>query len=296
MRRREVRWERMFPDELESAFKDFPVVYFCYGLCEPHGPHNAIGLDALKAHAIACQAAYEHGGIVAPLDYWHIHEQGGYAVWSHHSIGETRPWLTSMPAWQHFKNVCYHVRAADALGFHGAIFFTGHYGPNWSDLKTLLGILQPHFGTRLYGLPDFEANTPGFDGRGGGHAGKVETSLLMALEPECVDMTRIPGQNEPGLHLAMGGDARESNRRIGERMVADEVRWLGGKAKELLDEYAALKSNQKPLTFDQVEEIWDKEVRPRLKSFETMKSLWGDQQPPPENSRWYSQWHVPDRG
>ena len=43
---REVRWERMFPDQLERAFAECPVVYFPYGLCEPHGPHNTLGLDA----------------------------------------------------------------------------------------------------------------------------------------------------------------------------------------------------------------------------------------------------------
>ena len=80
---REVRWERMFPDELERAFAQCPVAYFPYGLCEPHGPHNAVGLDALKAHAICCAAAREHGGIVAPPDYWHIHDHGGWAGWSH---------------------------------------------------------------------------------------------------------------------------------------------------------------------------------------------------------------------
>ena len=58
---REVRWERMFPDELEQAFAACPVVYFAYGLCEPHGPQNAVGLDALKAHAIARAAAHAHG-------------------------------------------------------------------------------------------------------------------------------------------------------------------------------------------------------------------------------------------
>ena len=159
MSRNEVRWERMFPDELEQAFAASPVVYFPYGLCEPHGPHCALGLDALKAHAIVCRAAQEHGGIVAPPDYWHIHEISGYATWSARNIGEVpRAWLTAIPPWQHFKNVCYHVRAADTLGFQAALFFTGHYGPNWQDLKLLLEILQPHVGARLYGLPDFEAN------------------------------------------------------------------------------------------------------------------------------------------
>jgi hypothetical protein len=37
---REVQWERMFPDQLEEAFQECPVIYFSYGLCEPHGPQN----------------------------------------------------------------------------------------------------------------------------------------------------------------------------------------------------------------------------------------------------------------
>ena len=90
---REVRWERMFPDELEQAFAACPLVYFAYGLCEPHGPQNAVGLDSLKAHSIACATARAHGGVVAPPDYWHIHEIGGYASWAHRSVGQVeRTW------------------------------------------------------------------------------------------------------------------------------------------------------------------------------------------------------------
>ena len=47
----------MFPDELEAAFQEFSILYYTYGLCEPHGPQNAVGLDALKAHAVVCKAA-----------------------------------------------------------------------------------------------------------------------------------------------------------------------------------------------------------------------------------------------
>lgn len=296
---REVRWERMFPDELERAFAECPLVYFPYGLCEPHGPQCAVGLDALKAHAIACRAAHTHGGIVAPPDYWHIHELSGYAVWAEQNIGQVaRTWLTSMPPWQHFKNVLYHVRTADTLGFHAAIFFTGHYGPNWQDLKTLLTLVQPHVGTRLYGLPDFEANQPGFagDGRSGGdHAGRVETSLLWAAEPECVDVSRIPPPDAHGPHFAMGDNARESDRRIGERMIADEVRWLGEKGRELLDAYAREKPTHALRTFEQVERLWEEVVRPVFPQFQTMQPAWGDQPPVPETSVWFANWRVPDR-
>lgn len=293
---REVRWERMFPDELEAAFAACPLVYFAYGLCEPHGPHNTLGLDALKAHAISCATARAHGGIVAPPDYWHVHEIGVYAAWAQQSVGEVpRSWLTCMPPWQHFKNVLYHVRMADTLGFHAAILVTGHYGPNWQDLKTLLDLVQPHVGARLYGLPDFEANQPGFDGGGkgtGDHAGRVETSLLWAVEPACVDVSRLPPPEAPGPHFAMGANAREANRVTGERMVADEVRWLGDRARELLEAYEQVRPTQRLRTFSQVEELWERVVRPELPRFRSMQELRDGQEPVPGDSIWFANWRV----
>lgn len=295
---REVRWERMFPDQLEAAFTDCPLVWFTYGLCEPHGPHNAVGLDSLKAHAIACAAARTHGGIVAPPDYWHIHEIGGYALWSERAVGQPeRSWLTCVPPWQHFKNILYQIRQADTLGFHGALLITGHYGPNWKDLKTLIDLVQPYVGTRLYGLPDFEANQPGFAGdgnSGGDHAGRVETSLLWAAHPECVDITRLPDPDDEGPHFAMGKNARESDRRVGERMINDEVVWLGEKAKTLLEAYQAERPTVKLRTFEQVERLWADVVAPRFSDFETMQNSWNEGQGLPESSVWHPNWKVPD--
>ena len=275
---REVRWERMFPDELEAAFAACPLVYFTYGLCEPHGPQNAVGLDSLKAHAIACRAAHVHGGIVAPPDFWHIHEIGGYATWAARAVGEVeRAWLTAVPPWVHFKNVCYQLRGADALGFRAAILLTGHYGPNWQDLKRLVELVQPRVGMRLYALPDFEANQPGFagDGKSGGdHAGRVETSLLWALDPDGVDVSRLPPADAPGPHFAMGPNAREADRRVGERMVEDEVRWLGVKAHELLAEHGRARPSARLRTFAEVEELWRSVVEPELPRFRTMQPAW----------------------
>ena len=284
-----VQWEEMFVDELETAFQNCPLVYFPYGLCEPHGPHNAIGLDALKAHAVAIRAAQRHGGIVAPPDYWHIHEVGGYAVWAHDWVGTPpRIWTSSLPPWQHFKNVCYHIRAADALGFQAAILLTGHYGPNWEDLKTLVELLQPRVGTRLYALPEFESNYKGFSGDGsqtGDHAGKVETSLLWALRPELVDISRLPASQALG-QFAMGPDAGEADRRVGERMVADQVEFFGRKTAELLAEYARLRPAHLFTTFTAVEQAWQEVIQPALPSFRTMQPIWDHQREIPPDSPW----------
>jgi creatinine amidohydrolase len=294
---REVQWELMFPDELERAFAAVPLVYFTYGLCEPHGPQNAVGLDEIKAHGIACRAAHAHGGIVAPPDYWHIHEIGGFGIWADENVGRPpRTWLTAMPPWQHFKNICYHIRQADALGFHAAILLTGHYGPNWEDLNELVRLLQPFVGTRLYSLPEFESNYKGFLGNGeqtGDHAGKVETSLLWALRPECVDVSRIPEKFERGRQFAMGENAVESNRQVGERMVADEVEWLGNKAGQLLSEYDHLQPTHTFTSFEVVEQVWHEIIVPQLPSFKSMQERWEWQQPLPPGSPWQPNNPVP---
>ena len=294
MSRREVCWERMFPDELDAGLQNCPVLYLPYGLCEPHGPQNALGMDAMRAHGVACRAARAYGGIVAPPHYWHIHEHGISGAWAHPRIGQARPWLTALPAWMFFKTVCYHLRTADALGFKAAILYSGHAGPHSHDMPVLLSIVQPHLAARLLWVDD-----GGFAGCGyriGAHGGKGETSILWALDASCVDVSRLPAPDAPGPHFAMGADARESNRRHGEAMVDEAVRWLGQKARELLQAYEALKPARKPLTFDDVEQIWEKEVRPRLKEFHAMKDLANGQEPPPKDSQWYANWHVPDRG
>ena len=300
----EVRWERMLPHQLEAAFDACPVVYFAYGLCEPHGPQNALGLDGLKAHGLAVRAARAHGGIVAPPDYWHVHEIGGYAVWAEREIGEARPWLTAVPPWVHFKNVCYHVRAAEVLGFHAAVLLTGHYGPNHHDLATLAGLLQPWTRLRLHGLPDFAVNRPGFpgDGADGDHAGKVETSQLWALEPTCVDVSRIArvarggrGAAAPGTPafpaFAMGRDAAQADLEAGRRMVADQVAGLGALAGRLLAAYDPARPSRLR-TFDDVERFWAAEVTPVLASFKSLRSTWYDKAAPDAASRWRENWPV----
>jgi hypothetical protein len=222
----------------------------------------------------------------------------GYATWGANEIGEVpRNRQTALPPWMHFRNVCYQVRAVEVIGFHAAIFLTGHYGPNWQDLKELLKIIQPHVGTRLCGLPDFEINQPGFDGDGrgtGDHAGKVETSLLWALEPECVDVSRIPAEGLPSPRWAMGANARQSSRRIGERMAGDEVRRLGARAAEMLAEYDRLKPAHTLRTFGDVERLWEATVRDALKGFRTMQQVWPDRPPVSKDSVWHPNSIIPE--
>jgi creatinine amidohydrolase len=52
-----VRFEEMFPWEISAAMAEAPLCYLPLGTLEWHGEHAAVGLDALKAHAVCVSAA-----------------------------------------------------------------------------------------------------------------------------------------------------------------------------------------------------------------------------------------------
>jgi hypothetical protein len=90
----------------------------------------------------------------------------------------------------------------------------------------------------------------------------------------------------------MGEDARQADRRVGERMVEDEVRWIGAKAAELLAEYERLQPAHTFRTFDDVERVWREVVVPHLPSFASMQLLWDEDPAPPEGSVWREGWRF----
>lgn len=288
--RHEVRWERMFPDELDAALAACPVCYLPYGLCEPHGPQNALGMDALRAHAYAVRTALAFGGIVAPPSYWHIHDFGIYAAWAESRIGQARSWLTAVPPWQWFKNVCYHVRGADALGFEAVIGLTGHAGPHAQDLAFVQEVLQRHFAARIALVPCTRITDASM-----AHAGAVETALLWATEPDCVDVSRVPPPDAPGPHFAMAPDAGQANRREGERLLDGIASRLGGIAKALLADYRAPAAGRQAMPFAELERIWTAEIEPELPNFYCMQQerRGGGEPPPAEDSQWRLNWQVP---
>ncbi|MCG9127476.1 creatininase family protein [Candidatus Poribacteria bacterium] len=289
---RKVQWERMFPDELEEGFKECPIVYLPYGLCEPHGWHNAVGLDAIRAHECCIHAAQVHGGIVAPPYYWHCHEISGYGSWGHAKINQERTWLTAIPPWMFLKSMCYHIRAVDALGFQGAILFSGHSGPHHQDVPIVIDIMQQHVGVRLYSLMGIGLNRDDFeDGKGmGGHAGRGETSALWAVAPDCVDMSRMPEDDTRKPDFAMGDYNESSSRLVGEKMVEGIIEHFGDKTEKLLIEHQNEGANTTPLTFDDVEGIWEEEIRPKLTDFASMQP---PNPEPPKDSQWHANSRIP---
>lgn len=233
-----IRWEEMLPDEMLEAVRLRPVCYLAYGLAEPHGVYNALGLDWLKAYALVERAARAHGGVVAPPCAWHVQEQDHFD-WTGY-MGVRQPLCSSLPADLFLRLVLYQIRAVDARGFKVGILVTGHYGGLENDLR-LLGeyyLRKTRSPLRLYACADWELMR--FEDYKGDHAGACETSQLMALRPDLVDVSRKESDSTSGPWAGTvfpDKRGRTPSREIGEKIVESQVKRLGEIQGELLAAY-----------------------------------------------------------
>jgi creatinine amidohydrolase len=182
----ERRYERLLPRELEARVAESPIAYVPVGTLEFHGPHLPFGVDSFTSHRLCLEAAGVSGGVVLPPVYL--------------AAG-----CLDMPFTLTFDHELVHawVRATlDQLalrGFRAAVVLTGH-GP--LDLNHLLKRAcreaeAARTGFAAYGLCWLELNASRLSAPEAGeptvvdHAAMVETSWMLALEPELVRLERL---------------------------------------------------------------------------------------------------------
>ena len=208
---REVRLEFLRPKEINQAQTACPTIFQPLGTIEWHGVHNVVGVDAVKAHALCVRAAQKGGGLVSPTLYGGVgglNQPHTFIMDPENNIFSRllRPWL---------EQLCREM-ARD--GFRAIIILTGHYGAaqqivvRETAVRMSRALAVPVLGTPEYML----ALDVGYTGD---HAAWGETSLMMHLYPDTVDLSRL---GEPP-HQGVGGrDPRESSAEDG-RMMTDTI-------------------------------------------------------------------------
>jgi len=190
---REVRLEFLRPKELKESQAACPTIFQPLGTIEWHGVHNVVGVDSLKAHALCVRAAQKGGGLVAPTIYGGV---GGvsqphtFVMDPENNIFSKllRPWL---------EQLC---REMTRDGFRAIIILTGHYGAaqqivvRETAVRMSRALAIPVLGTPEY-LLALDVDYTGDHGAWG------ETSLMMHLYPDTVDLSRL---GEPP-HQGVGG-------------------------------------------------------------------------------------------
>lgn len=252
----QVRWWEMLPDELLHAIATRRVCYSAYGLAEPHGPYDALGLDYIKAQSLVELAAQTHNAVVAPPCAWHIQERPEFP-WLE-SQGVTQALCSSIPTDLFFRIVMHQIRSIDARGFHAAILVTGHYGGVERDLRLVAEYYLRRTGSplRIAALSDAEAIE--HENYRGDHAGICETSQLMYFRPDLVDLSR-PAKDWPTGRWAGAdfplSDGRVPSVELGQRIVASQVAWFGRKQRELLAAFKP-RENWKAPNLNETDAIW----------------------------------------
>ena len=225
---RKVKYEEMLPHEFEEALRLFPVAYVPVGALEWHGRHMALGNDSLKAYGILLATAEKYGGIVVPPTYWG-HMKMYDKPCSHPGISpETVDAL--------FTAI---FQGLVVTGFKAVIGVTGH------DVDEQLDSLQKAADSisadgSAVGFAMKEGDLYDLEYEKMDHAGAWETSILMYLRPELVDMgyiahedlTTVEGHHKAGI---LGRDPRtDASRELGEKFVNRMADNIGKKAQELL--------------------------------------------------------------
>jgi creatinine amidohydrolase len=225
---RKVKYEEMLPHEFQEALLRFPVAYVPVGSLEWHGRHMALGNDSLKAYGILLVTAEKYGGIVVPPTYWG-HMKMYDKPCSHPGIP---PEVVDSLFTAIFQGLV-------VTGFKVVIGVTGH------DVDEQLVSLQKAANSiskdgKTIGFAMKEGDLYDLAGEKMDHAGYWETSILMYLRPELLDMDRIKDEDlttEEGHRRAgiLGRDPRtDASVELGELFVNRMAENIGKKAEELL--------------------------------------------------------------
>jgi len=230
-----INYELMLPHEMDKAVAEFPVAYVPIGSLEWHGKHLALGNDTLKALGILEHTARRFGGVVLPPTYWGL-------------VGAWHPWTFGDMDADAFRKMCEYIfRSLAALGFKVIIAVTGHDVPaHIEHMRAALETVQKDF--PVQGLAMMEGDLTDFGEHKMDHAAHWETSILMYLRPDCVDMHQIRDDDLSGWNAedwsspGIGGqDPRngKANKELGQMLVEGMADAIGNKARELLAKSSA---------------------------------------------------------
>ncbi|MGN0099484.1 MAG: creatininase family protein [Dietzia sp.] len=181
-----------------------PIAVVPTGAVEPHGPHLPLATDLLVAEHVAARAVT--AAAEAGTDAW-LMPALGYTKSDEHAGFPGALWIGAETL---FRQVVELGSALRASGFARVLFVNCH-GGNSALLEVALRELRRRHDLRTF-LYAGRAE-PGPTERGMGiHAGWAETSMMLHLHPELVDMAaaeaRVPDGVADCRHVGFTGPVR----------------------------------------------------------------------------------------
>jgi len=210
----EVRYHMLRPEQIVARRKACPVAYVPIGTIEWHGVHNPVGADTLQAEGMAILCAQKGGGLAFPPLYYC--ESRLEALMEANSADREliaegmelppenfRPDRFPFTATEqalHYHKVLLHILAElETLGFDLGVLVAGHYPLIDHARAACLQFNQRNRSTRpgmlAWAFVDYLLVQDQYD-CAGDHAGGWETSHVMHLHPQTVDLGLLPPKGE----------------------------------------------------------------------------------------------------
>ena len=228
----------MTDPEVEAFLRDHRTVIVPTGSTEQHGPHGPLLTDVFVPVEVARRVAPRAGALVAPsINYGLSYPHAGFTGVVHLRIAT-------------FMALVEDVAVGLAtMGFRRIVFLNGHYDNTYAIAYACANVADRlPAGTRAYPINYWDGMTADeaaeyFGPTAGLHANRAETSAVMAIDPDLVDIDRAnaemppfpevtspaavhtafffstPGSVHRATHSGTWGDARESSAEYGERYL-----------------------------------------------------------------------------
>ncbi len=204
---RTVSFARLRPAEIIAERGRCPVLYQPLGPLEWHGPHLPLGTDPLHAEAVSIRAAQMAGGVVMPTLYWGTERERQPKMLR--DIGfHGDEWIVGMDFPSNTLPSLYapedvfglivreQLNLLLRLGFRLILLINGHGATNHMDvLERLAAEYTVATAARVEHILAFAPAAD--DHQAIGHADALETSLMMALHPDSVDLSTLPPASDP---------------------------------------------------------------------------------------------------
>lgn len=216
-----VRYEEMLPHEVVAAREKCPIAYVPIGGIEWHGEQNCLGLDTVKAHALAMRCAEQGGGLAFPALFWGENRETHLMEANHDPEGKIAekmnlPRENFAPGYMHrapdvqdraYIDLLVHMmHELQSLGFKVIVLIAGHY-PLLRHAKAAVELYSLDGKARAWAVTGYELVRDQIPDAGD-HAAAWETSLMMALRPDLVDLSVLPKDTSVPLIGVHGRDPR----------------------------------------------------------------------------------------
>ena len=245
MAKMKVLYAELTPQEFRDRLAAAPIAYLPLGTLEWHGEHLPLGSDGLQSQGFFLRLAQKVGGIVMPMLFLgpdRMQAHNGHELYGMdicHAPEDKRYEDQQLPGsayWvpkETFKIILEAIlKQLRRAGFRIVV---GHgHGPSTSFFRDHAEEWRDKFGLECLTCWGSEYDREGL-GIQVDHAAMNETSLVMALRPELVQMDRLPS-DPSDWPLAVGGkDPRvHASPEVGQKAISLQMERMTGILRELL--------------------------------------------------------------